>query len=157
IRSLYTTDASVSASLIPSLRANVALERPRRFRMRAETGLTGPEVDLGSNDQLFWFWVRRLQPPSIYYCTHQQFQVSRIREMVPVEPEWLIEALGITGFDPAAQHAGPTPVSGGRLEIRTQIPRSDGKVWTKNTIVDGARGLVLEQHWYDQNGNRVAS
>src|SRR6185437_15000368 len=49
IRSLYTTDASVSASLIPSLRANVALERPRRFRMRAETGLTGPEVDLGSN------------------------------------------------------------------------------------------------------------
>ncbi len=157
IRSLYTTDATVSATLIPSLRANLALERPRRFRMRAETGLTGAEVDLGSNDQLFWFWVRRLQPPSIYYCTHQQFPFSRIREMVPVEPDWLIEALGITGFDPAGQHTGPFPVSGGRLEVRTQVPRSDGKTWTKATIVDAARGLVLEQHLYDQAGTRVAT
>ena len=101
IRSLYTTDATVSASLIPSLRANLALERPRRFRMRAETGITGPEADVGSNDQLFWFWVRRLQPPAMYYCSHRQFPVSRVRELVPVEPDWLIEALGITGFDPA--------------------------------------------------------
>ena len=156
IRSLYTTDATVSATLIPSLRANLALERPRRFRIRAETGLTGPEVDLGSNDRLFWLWVRRLQPPSIYYCTHQQFPVSRVHEMVPVEPDWLIEALGITGFDPAGQHSGPTPMRGGRLEIRTQVPR-DGKLWTKATIVDAARGLVLEQHLYDQNGTRVAT
>jgi hypothetical protein len=157
IRSLYTTDATVSATLIPSLRANLALERPRRFRLRAETGLTGPEADLGSNDQLFWFWVRRLQPPSMYYCSHRQFPVSRVRELVPVEPEWLIEALGITGFDPAGQHTGPTPVRGGRLEIRTQLPRSDGTSWTKVTVVDAARGLVLEQHLYDQRGTRVAT
>ena len=50
----------------PRLRASVAFQRPRRFRLRADTGLTGTELDLGSNDDLFWFWVRREQPPAMY-------------------------------------------------------------------------------------------
>lgn len=156
IRSLYTTDASVSAPLVPTLRAKLALERPRRFRLRAETGLTGAEFDLGSNDTLFWFWVRRLEPPAAYYCRHDQFAYSSIRRIVPVEPDWLIDALGITGFDPAGRHTGPIAVGGGRLEIRSELDRPDG-AWQKVTVLDAARGYVLEQHLYDSRGTRVAT
>jgi hypothetical protein len=156
IRSLYSTDAAVSVSLMPSLKANLALERPKRFRLRAETGITGPEVDLGSNDSLFWLWVKRMQPAAIYYCSHKQFPTSAIKQFVPVEPDWLIDALGITGFDPAGKHTGPLYVRGGRLEIRTELPRPEG-AWTKVTMVDAVHGFVMEQHLYDQKGTRVAS
>jgi hypothetical protein len=156
IQTLYTSDASVSLPLVPALRASIAVERPGRFRMRAETGLTGPEVDLGSNESLFWFWVRRMQPQAVYFCQHEQFATSPARQMFPIEPQWLIEALGVTGFDPAAQHAGPTPVVGGRLEIRTQLPRPEGMM-IKTTIVDATRGWIMEQHLFDPRGVRLAS
>jgi hypothetical protein len=156
IRSLYTTDATLSAPMSPTLRANLALERPRRFRMRAETGLTGPEFDLGSNDQLFWLWVRRLQPPAIFFCRQEQYATSAARQLIPVEPEWLVEALGIASLDPAGQHSGPYPVGKGRLEIRTQLSRPEGPM-TKVTVVDAGRGWILEQHLYDAQGTRIAS
>lgn len=156
VRSLYTTDATLSAPTTPTLRANLALERPRKFRLRAETGLTGPELDVGSNEGLFWFWVKRNQPPAIFFCRHEQYYASAARQVVPVEPEWLIDALGLVTFDPAGQHSGPVPLRGGRLEIRTQLARADGPL-TRITILDAARGWVLEQHLYDARGGRVAS
>ena len=156
VQSLYTTDASISSGMLPSLKTSIALDRPRRFRLRAETLVTGPEVDLGSNDELFWFWVRRNQPPALYFCRHEQFATSPARRMLPVEPHWLIEALGITSFYPADQHDGPANVGAGRLRIQSVRQTLHGPM-TKVTLVDEARGWVLEQHLYDERGERVAS
>jgi hypothetical protein len=156
IRTLYSTDATVHVPMAPGLRANLALERPRKLRMRAETGLTGPELDLGSNDALFWMWVRRMEPPTTYYCRHDQFAASPLRQMVPIDPDWLVDALGVSGFDPAGQHSGPFPVRKGRIEIRTQLPRPEGTM-TKITVLDAQRAWVLEQHWYDPRGTRIAT
>ena len=70
--------------------------------------LSGAEVDLGSNDQLFWYWVRRDQPPAVYFCRHEQFAASRARQAIPIDPYWLIEALGVVGFRPGtAARKGP--------------------------------------------------
>lgn len=156
VHSLYTNDATISVPMMPSLRATLALERPGRFRLRGETTLTGPEVDLGSNDERFWFWLRRGQPPAVFYCNHAEFQTSLARQIVPIEPEWLIEALGVTGFDLNAEHQGPYPVGRGRLRIVSPRETAVGRV-TKVTVVDEARGWVLEQHLYDANGALLAS
>ena len=40
-----------------SLDATLDFDRPNRFRMSGETRMTGPEIDLGSNDEIFWLWV----------------------------------------------------------------------------------------------------
>jgi hypothetical protein len=154
IQSFSTDQARLSAPGIPSLRASIAFERPRRLRLRAETSLTGPELDVGSNDELFWIWVAR-QPP-LYYCRHEQFAGSPLRRALPVEPEWLIEAFGISEFDPGLPHWGPTPRPGGRLEIRTTRQTADGPA-VKITVVDGATGVLLEQHAYDAQGQLVVS
>ena len=45
---------------------------PRRVRLQAETSATGPEVDLGSNEEVFWFWVNRNEPPAVYFDRHSQ-------------------------------------------------------------------------------------
>ncbi|HEX4149027.1 MAG TPA: hypothetical protein VHY20_08570 [Pirellulales bacterium] len=156
IRSLYSTDASVHIPMLPALRVNLAMERPRRLRLRAETGVTGAEIDLGSNDTLFWAWVRRMEPPTTFYCRHDQFSASPLRQFAPVEPDWIVDALGVNGFDPAGENSGPFPIRRGRLEVRTVLRRPEGPL-TKITVVDAAGGWILEQHLYDTRGTRIAS
>ncbi len=135
VRSLYSADASLSAPLTPTLRATLAVERPRRLRLRAETALTGPELDVGSNDQLFWLWMKRQTPPSIFYCRHEQYAQSAARQMFPVQPEWLIDALGLPSVDPAGQHLGPTPVDRGKLRLQSQLTSPFGPQ-TRTIVID---------------------
>ncbi len=98
IRELYSDSATLSGPGYPTLRAHIAYQRPRNFRLKADG--FGPEVDLGSNDQFFWFWVKRSQPPALYFCRHDQFPTSRARQMIPIDPDWLIDALGTLEIDP---------------------------------------------------------
>ena len=156
IQSIACSDASISTPGIPTLRANVAIERPRRLRVRAETAITGTEADIGSNDELFWFWMKRMPEPGVYFCRHDQFATSPMKQLLPIEPEWIIDAAGLASFEPGGKHTGPYPVRGGKLEIRTERDTPSGPQ-TKITVVDEQRALVLEQHLYDARGTRIAS
>ncbi len=156
IRSFSTNRASISGSGFPSLPADIAFERPQRLRLRAGTGMTGTEFDLGSNDDRFWFWVKRNQPPAMYFCRHELFPTSPARQMIPFDPGWLVEALGVTEIDPSLPHQGPTALPNDRLRIDTILNRPDGLV-TKVTILDGSQGWILEQHLYDARRQLLAS
>ena len=57
VQSLSAPRATMTMPGLPSLNANIAFVRPRSFRLVAQKFL-GPEFDLGSNDELLWFWVR---------------------------------------------------------------------------------------------------
>src|SRR5262245_44001544 len=57
VQSLQSQGATLSIPGAPSVNAEITIERPLRLRMRAKTQLTGPELDLGSNDELFWLWA----------------------------------------------------------------------------------------------------
>jgi hypothetical protein len=155
ITSLSAPNATLTVPGFPTLNANIALVRPRSFRLVAQKFI-GPEFDMGSNDELFWFWVRRAQPPALYFCRHGQFNASAARQILPVEPEWLIEALGIVTFDRAGQIEGPFSVGGGRVEIRTRTPSSTGPI-SRIAIVDESTGVVLEDHIYNAQGVRLAT
>ncbi|HVA45832.1 MAG TPA: hypothetical protein VNH11_05535 [Pirellulales bacterium] len=156
IQSLATDDASISVPFMPSLRAHLYLDRPRRFRLLGETALTGPEADLGSNDDVFWFWIKRHPQPAVFYCRHDQFETSLARNLLPVEPTWVIEALGIVTIDPAAQHAGPVNSGQGRLRFETAVDSVHGRM-TKVTEVDESQGWIVGQHLYDSQRRLIAS
>jgi len=156
VQSLSTRDASLSVPMLPSLRAELHLDRPRRFRLLADTRITGPEVDLGSNDELFWFWVKRSPQAAIFFCRHDQYYHSAAQSVLPVEPEWLIDSLGLVTFDPNLPHRGPEPVGGGRLRIETPLATPNGPM-TRVILVDSSGGFVVEQHLYDARRQLVAS
>jgi hypothetical protein len=156
IRSFCAPRAALSGPGFPTLRAFVAFERPLRLRLRAETSLTGPELDLGSNDELFWFWVRRNVPPTLFYCRHAEFGQCASRLALPIEPQWLVEAMGIVEFDLRLPHQGPFPLPGDRLEIRTIRETPQGPQ-TKLTVIDAVRGCVLAQQVRDFQGHPVAT
>ena len=155
IHSFSTNQASISGPGFPSLGASVAFERSRRFRLRAGTGLTGTELDLGSNDALFWFWLRRNEPQAVYYCRHDQFASSPARQTMPFEPGWLIEALGVVELDPGLPHQLST-LPNDRLRIDTIQNTPEGPV-TKIMILDGSQGWILEQHVFDAQHRLLAS
>lgn len=156
VNSFSTMRATVSTPGFPALRANLAYQRPRGFRLRADMALSGgTEVDLGSNETLFWFWVRRETPPAMYFCRHDQFASSAARQILPVEPDWIAQALGVVSFDATDQHDGPHLRRDGKLEIRSTTPGQNGA--RRVTIVDESSAIVLEQHIYDGRGTRVAS
>jgi hypothetical protein len=145
VQSLQSTQASLTLPGAPiALRASVALQEPRRLRMTANSPFNS-ELDLGSNDEFFWLWVRQQQPQATFVCRHDQFAVSNARQIIPVEPEWLIAAVGLPRFDVTQPLEGPTPVGQGRLQIRSKQPSSLGEM-TKLTIVDEWDGTVQEQH-----------
>jgi len=152
VDSLYTTTASIKVPALPTIKANLAYERERRFRLFAETALAGTAVDLGSNDEGFWFSASQNNPPTIFFCSHRDFPTSPARQTLSVEPTWLVEALGVVYFDPADQHYGPFPQQNGKLELRTETAD-----WKRITIVDAERGWILEQHAYDEHGQLIAS
>lgn len=156
VRNYMAPQAVISVPGVPRLSAQVACEPPRRFRLRAQTAVSGNELDIGSNDDLFWLWIRRHEPPVMLFCRHDQYAQSSARRLLPIRADWMPELLGLVSFDPADRHEGPVPLADGRLEIRSRIASPDGEL-LKSTLVDGTTGLVLEQHLFTPTGERLAS
>lgn len=156
VHQLQATGATLTVQGMPSLRADLSLEPTRHFRLGAGTTLTGQELDIGSNDELFWIWVRRNTPPVVYYCRHDQYAQSAARQVVPIEPGWLIEALGLVTFDSQYQHQGPFAAGAQRIEIRTLVPSPGGDL-IKSTILHEQYGYVIEQKVLDAQQRLIAS
>ncbi len=156
VRNYMAPQAVISVPGVPRLSAQVACEPPRRFRLRAQTAVSGNELDLGSNDDLFWLWIRRHEPPVMLFCRHDQYAQSSARRLLPIRADWMPELLGLVSFNTADSHEGPFPLADGRLEIRSRLTSPDGEL-LKSTLVDGTTGLVLEQHLFTSTGERLAS
>jgi len=82
------------------LRGWMYCQKPQYFRMTANlAGQT--ELDMGSNDREFWYWIRHNEPPYLFHCSHEEFAKGQIRLQVPFQPEWIMEALGMAEYDPS--------------------------------------------------------
>lgn len=72
-------------------------EKPRHFRMEIHS-VVGLEVDIGSNDQEFWYWSRRDPHPGVHYAKHEDYQKTRLK--TPFDPVLLRNTLGIERLPP---------------------------------------------------------
>lgn len=154
VRQLTATSAYLTVKGYPPLRADIHLERPKRFRLEAK--LIGPELDVGSNDELFWVWIKQSPQPAVLYARHDAFARSSMRQQVPIEPLWLTEALGIVELDPHANYEGPVARPSGELEIRTRVPSPQGEL-TRTYTIHPTYGWVLQQQILDARGQLLAS
>lgn len=155
VQSMSTNYGTLAAQGAPGLRAALFIEKPGRFRVRGTHALSGPELDLGSNDEMFWLWVKRSEPPALYYARHSQAATSGLRRLMPLSPQQLVESFGIPTFDTQGSHQGPFPQGEGRLAIRSTLAGPDGML-TKTTVVDARTALVVEQQLHDAAGQMLA-
>ena len=156
VRSYLAPQAVLAGPGVPRLSAQVACEPPRRFRLRAQTAVTGNELDIGSNDDLFWLWIRRHEPPVMLFCRHDAYAQSAARKLLPLRADWMPELLGLVNFRAEDKHEGPYVLPDGRLEIRSRMVAPEGDM-LKSTILDATTGLVMEQHLFTVAGERLAS
>ena len=53
------------------LRGWLVCQKPRNFRLVAKV-IANPEIDMGSNNNEFWYWIRRMEPhPYLFHCSYQ--------------------------------------------------------------------------------------
>ena len=158
VQSLQASSATLSVAGAPmSLRAEIAAQTPRRLRLQASRPVAGgTELDLGSNDDLFWLWFRGNPQPALFFCRHDQYALSNARQIMPVEPSWLLEAVGLVHIDTSQPIEGPASVGSQRIQIRSRQISTLGEL-SKVTVINAWDGTVMQQHLYDPQGQLIAS
>lgn len=142
---------------VPRLSATLAIDRPRNFRMRASLPIMlGSGMDMGSNDQVFWFQVPEGMSQTLYYASHEQFQRQPVRSVLPVDPTWVGDALGLVHLDPQQVVEGPILRTDGRLEVRSMMTMVDG-LYSRVCIIEPTAGYVTDQMLYGPDGRMVAA
>lgn len=112
----------------------------RNFRMTAKA-LGSTEVDLGSNSQEFWFWVKRAPQPYLYHCSHQDFASGQAQMPFPFQPDWIVEALGVAEYNPAKSYRVQTYAGGFDLMEDSTSPQ--GAPVRKITRFSRSQGQLL--------------
>ena len=102
---LESTDVDLTAFVqkqrMPTLRAFMVCEKSRNFRLTGDA-MSVQYVDIGSNNDQFWFWVKDGEAP-LYYCSYNDYQKG-VKLPLPFQPEWVVQALGMAKYDPTKQY-----------------------------------------------------
>jgi len=156
IRNFTTENASITMPDVPfPLVSRLTFDRPKRLRIQGSlSSLTSQEFDFGSNDDLFWLWTRKGEGV-MWYCRHDQYPICPVRSTIPIDPDWLLEALGIVEFKPTDQHHGPTRLSDGNWEIYSYCQTPSGQ-FIKRTVLDSKKGWVIRQELYTPQNEMIA-
>ncbi len=164
IRALHSwscTDAAIStrpSKFLPmklTLSANISVERDKNFRLLASSPF-GQEADFGSNNERFWFWMRRNKPPYVFTAQHADMAAVGRRLQIPFDPAWIMEALGVVPLDPNSitiQQQGMDPNT---MLFVSEVISPSQTVVRKEIVVDTHLGVVLAHRLYDANGQRLA-
>jgi hypothetical protein len=152
-----STNVQISAAGNPvTLSANIAVERPLNFRLRAGMTMTGNEADLGSNSKRFWFWMRRSPIKHVLTSSHERAgQVERMMS-VPFQPEWLMEALGVIPIDETQFIMQPELNDVGLVSLVSQRVTPAGEPVRRVILVDTCHGHIVAHELYDRQNRLIA-
>lgn len=112
---------------LPALTTTIAVQKDRNFRMMADLPSGRNVVDLGSNDQEFWWLIddptnKSRGQPGIgeqLYCSYDDLEKGLARQWkIPLEPAWVIEVLGM-GHYPAEKYKVETQKETAELVEKT--------------------------------------
>lgn len=70
----------------------LAYQQDRNFRMQINS-FAGKELDIGSNQDIFWFYSRRMKPTYLYYSRYEDLNKTRLKSVF--HPLWLMDSLGV--------------------------------------------------------------
>lgn len=153
-------NVGIHASGVPfRLDGDLAVQKGRRLRLRVHSAL-GNEVDLGSNEEIFWFWARQNKQPHVYYARHEDADLATQQLNLPFEPQWLMEAFGLEPYDPTQLRLQPgLPHGSGTVQLVSDHVMQNGWQIRRIVVVDLCHGLVREHTLWDSapHGKPIAS
>lgn len=143
LQSLYFDDVTVSASErglpLPALSGSLVAARPRNFRM-VGTAKVGAKLDLGSNPDQFWMYIDApTQKPQFVAASHSDFEAGRARIPggIPFEPDWVMQALGMSTFGPENQYTPHVDQAARTYTLRWPAKLPNGTAVVREVVFDG--------------------
>jgi hypothetical protein len=154
-----SANVAISIPGAPKIKGTLQVEFPSRMRMKAGfMGITEAGVDVGSNENQFWIWLRAplpKQPPAFYHANHQEYAQSAMRKSIPLDPKWLVEGLGLIRIEPHEVYDTPKPLQGGWVRFHTLEQTASGQQW-RQVLINARTGLIAQQAIYDDAKNIIA-
>jgi len=152
LHSWQAHNVKIRANNLP-LSGTLAVEEGQRLRLVVES-LAGNEVDMGSNEDVFWIWAKRMEPAYVF-CRHEQIDQARAEYGIPFEPEWLMQALGVAPLDTQnlTMQIDPT---GKRARLVQQVVTAHGQPLQKVITVDLVQGVIIQHEIFDAHGRLIA-
>ena len=152
LHSWQAHSVKIRANNMP-LSGTLAVEEGQHLRLVVHS-IAGHEVDMGSNNDVFWIWAKRMDP-SYVYCKHTQIDAARQTLGVPFEPQWLMQALGVQPLDThdLTMQIDPT---GQQARLVQPVITAHGRPLQKVMLVDLVHGVIVEHSIYDDLGHKLA-
>jgi hypothetical protein len=148
ITSWRTDKATIStrgkAGIPMRVGATIAVEAPRNFRLIAHSPISN-EVDLGSNQENFWFWNKHNEEKYVFVAHHDE----PAKFPFPFQPDWIIEALGVIDIEPEEVTMQPGKPGSNTVYLMADRVSPQGQKVRKVTVVDTCRGVIREHALYD--------
>jgi len=82
-----------------SLDGTLLCQKPRYFKLVGKK-MGSQEVIVGSNEERFWFYVKRDPSDALFHCSYADYDKGAIELPFPFEPEWVLEAMGMAHLSP---------------------------------------------------------
>jgi len=105
VRTLSCQDLDIDVKdkgiLVPTVHGNMMCQKPRNFRLTGKAA-GSPQLDFGSNDDQFWFWVKQ-GAPYLFHCKYTEFEKG-VDMPFPFQPEWVVQALGMAEYGDVANY-----------------------------------------------------
>ena len=157
IETIFTSDASIGVASTPGwAKCQIAFERPGNLRVVGSAPTMGRVVDVGCNDERFWFWCDFQNSDELYFCRLDQYQNSAAARVLPLDPTWFPEAFGVVELKDDELVDGPTPQSDGSLLVTLKKARQDG-VYLKRVYFEPKTAAILRQDVQAPNGETIVS
>jgi hypothetical protein len=134
-------------------------QKPKNFRLKAQV-LGSPAVDIGSNSEEFWYWIKEGKPPYVFHCSYADLGTGRVELPFPFQPDMLVAALGIAEYDPAGKYEVRPAPSGKYLELIETTRSSQGEPVHRVTVfashqVPAGQPQVLAHVLRDSKGKLI--
>ena len=157
IETIFSSDASLGVASTPGwAKCQIAFERPGNLRVVGSAPAMGRVVDVGCNDERFWFWSDFQNSDELYFCRLDQFQNSAAARVLPLDPTWFPEAFGVVELKDDELVDGPTPQEDGSLLVTLKKTRQDG-VYLKRIYFEPKTAAILRQDVQAPSGETVVS
>lgn len=152
LHSWQAHSVKIRANNMP-LSGTLAVQEGQHLRLVVNS-IAGHEVDMGSNDDVFWIWAKRMDP-SYVYCHHTQIDAARQTLGVPFEPQWLMQALGVAPLETQDLQMQIDP-TGHQARLVQPVVTAHGLPLQKVIQVDLVHGVITEHSVYDGRGHKIA-
>ncbi len=132
-------------------------EKSDKFRMvGVSSSMGGRFIDLGSTGATFWCWEKNNEANEIYTCDLDKFSGSELANLLPLDPTWFPEALGIVTISEEDLLEAPTDNKDGTFRTKIKRTRPDG-VYTEYVYFKPETAAIVRQDVQDPRGRTIVS